>query len=128
MTWKTLRPHIRAAVALGITFTVAACWQDETISGYADRAASYVLVEPKGHSLTLRFPRKGRVSGDAGCGEFTARQGAPYPWVEFDRIEGGAGCAPFPEALTTMSLAEVSGGTLILTGEGGSEWVFQARP
>lgn len=110
---------------------------DETISGYADPDATYSLIELNGSAFeqqaTIKFPTEGRVEGTGPCNTWSARQTAPYPWIEMGPIAATRrACehleleAQFFDALARMSLAEVSGPVLVLSGEN-VEMVFQAN-
>lgn len=116
---------------------VAAC-ADETVSGYADPDAVYVLEEIDGSGFearaTIEFPEKGRASGGAPCNSWSAAQSAPYPWFELGPISATErACADlkaeqtFFEALQAMTLAEVQGEVLILSSYQGREMLFRAQ-
>lgn len=120
------------------TLLLSAC-KDETISGYADAGAVWSLVELDGTafpaSATLSFPEKGRIAGQAPCNTYSGTQTAPYPWFETGPILSTKRACPdlnaetaFFAALSVMSIAEVSGGTLILSNEAGREMVFTSAP
>lgn len=126
-----MRPVILAPLAL------LAC-ADESISGYADREATYRLQSIDGDDFTARatiaFPEEGKVTGDAPCNSWSAEQSVPYPWFELGPIAVTRRACPeladetvFFEALGQMSLAEVLGGTLILTNDDGREMLFLAE-
>lgn len=117
---------------------VAACGPDETISGYADTQAIYHLVSldgaPFSARATIRFPEKGIASGQGPCNAYSATQNTYYPWFELGPIQSTRRACPeleaegqFFSALQTMTLSEVSGDVLLLTGEGGREMTFEAR-
>lgn len=123
-----------AALAL---LALAACAGDETVSRFADGAATYRLSEIDGASFparaTIRFAEAGRVSGTGPCNSFTAPQIVPYPWIEIGPIAATRRACPALEAerryfaaLREMTLAEVAEGTLILSTPEGREMVFQA--
>lgn len=110
---------------------------DETISAYADPTATYRLAELDGApflaSASIRFPERGRVTGDAPCNGFHARQTLPYPWISIEDIAATRRACPdlgaeaaFLLALESATLAEVQGDTLILADPNGSEMVFHA--
>ncbi len=110
---------------------------DETISGYADPNAVYELVEFNGEPVTsdatVTFPGEGRAEGNGPCNAWSASQTAPYPWIELGPIAATRrACSDlsfegrFFEALTNVSLAEVSGPALVLSGDE-VEMVFRAR-
>lgn len=117
---------------------LSAC-KDETISGYADAGATWSLVELDSAafpaSTTLSFPEKGRIAGQAPCNSYSGTQSAPYPWFETGPILSTKRACPdlnaetaFFAALSEMSIAEVSGSTLILSNEAGREMVFTSLP
>jgi heat shock protein HslJ len=125
----------RAALLLPIVLLACA---DETISGYADRDAVYVLQELNGAifdaSASISFPATGRAEGQAPCNGWSAEQTAPYPWIELGPITATEmGCSElaleqaFFGALGRVRFAEVSGPLLILSDETGAEMVFRAR-
>lgn len=110
---------------------------DETISGYVDPKAIYTLVELNGEAVssdaTVTFPTEGRAEGNGPCNAWSASQTAPYPWIELGPIAATRRACPelafesrFFEALTNVSLAEVSGPLLVLSGDE-AEMVFRAR-
>ncbi len=113
--------------------------KDETISGYADTDASWELIELDGTlfpaKATISFPEKGRISGQAPCNSYFGTQSAPYPWFETGPIAATKRACPdlpaegaFFNALEQMSIAEVSGNTLILSNEDGRQMIFKAAP
>ncbi|MDA9208038.1 META domain-containing protein [Octadecabacter sp.] len=119
-------------------FAVNACGPDETISGYADTSAVYHLVSLDGVAFpataTISFPEQGAVSGQGPCNRYSASQNTFYPWFELGPIlSTRRACAEldaeaaFFAALSDMSLAEVAGDVLLLTGENGRELTFEAR-
>ncbi|RVT82296.1 META domain-containing protein [Rhodobacteraceae bacterium CCMM004] len=124
----------RAAVlAAGV---LAACTPDETISAYADPGAVYRLIEvdgaPAGMQATLSFPAPGAVRGTGPCNAFTAAQGVPYPWIDVGPIAATRRACPdlaaetaYFAALEAATLAEVQGGTLILSDATGPRLVFR---
>lgn len=119
-------------------FLLAACGPDETISGFADPAASYQLVSLDGVDFdagaSIRFPEPGQITGTGPCNTFNAAQRVPYPWFELGPIAStrracpnlGAETAYFA-ALTEMRFAEVFDDTLLLSNEAGREMVFQVE-
>lgn len=129
---------LRLILALPIILT--GCLKDETVSGYANPDATYFLAEingaPFGASASISFPTQGAVRGRGPCNDFSARQLAPYPWLEIGpMVATRATCADqsqenqFFQTLAEMTLIEVLGGTLILRDDGDQEMVFHtARP
>ena len=116
--------------------TIPAC-ADESISGYADPAAVYRLSEIDGTPFTARatitFPEAGAARGDAPCNVWSAKQSAPYPWLELGPIAATRRACPempaeqhFLGSLAEMTLAEVQGPVLILSNDKGREMVFRA--
>jgi len=117
---------------------LAACFTDESSSGYAAPDATYVLKEINGATFnaqaTISFPASGEIAGQAPCNTWFADQPAPYPWFEIGPIGSTRMACPemaqelvFFEALTTMSLIEFSGPMLILSNDVGHEMVFDTR-
>ncbi|MFO6465497.1 META domain-containing protein [Jannaschia sp. KMU-145] len=111
---------------------------DETISGYADRSATYVLVEMGGADAsvraTLRFPEEGVVTGDGPCNGFRAAQTIAYPWIEIGEIAATRrSCSDLDleetyfAMLRTATLVEVAGDVLLLSGEDGLLAAFEAE-
>ena len=119
-----------------LLFGLAACYGDETISGYADRDATYRLEEldgaPFDADATIAFPEQGRIAGAGPCNAYSAAQTAPYPWFDVQGIAATKrACAAldaetrFFAALAAMSLAEVQGDILILSDDSGRDMVFR---
>ena len=109
-----------------LPFLMAGC-ADETISGFADRSADYRLIELNGTpfeaTATVRFPDEGRAEGNGPCNAWSAVQSAPYPWIELGPIAATRRACPaleaesvFFTALQDVSLAEIAGNVLILSG------------
>lgn len=126
-------------VALLALMAVFSCGADETISAFADAETTWALDELDGLAWTaggtLTFPEEGRVAGRAPCNVFTGAQAAPYPWIEFGPIAATRMACPdleaeqrFFTALEEMTVAEVSGDTLILSNDAGRQMVFRATP
>ena len=124
-----------AALVLALAATACA---DETISGYADPSATYVVTEidgaPFAPRATIAFPEQGTARGEGPCNSWSASQTAPYPWIELGPILATKrACADLPDearffdALGGMRIAEVSGPVLILIGENGRQMVFAAE-
>jgi heat shock protein HslJ len=122
--------------ALFLPFLISAC-QDETLSGFVGDASRWELVELDVNrfeaSATLDLREQGRVSGSAPCNSYSASQSAPYPWFELGAImstkracQALADETAFFRALKSMTISEVSGGSLILSNEAGGQMVFSA--
>lgn len=119
-----------------IALLLAACQDDETISGYLPQGSLWQLVEMDGAAFvataTITFPAEGQVTGGAPCNRYTATQTAPYPWVSIEAIALTRRACPelaaeqrFVTALGEMTLAETSDTVLILSDEAGRRLVFE---
>jgi len=114
-------------------------FRDETLAAYAQRGATYQLVELEGEnvetSITLSFPRIWHLHAHTPCFQYSAKIATPYPWfrlntlnkIEYACIETTIEHR-FVYALKKARLAEVHAGTLILTLESESEMVFRVKP
>lgn len=122
---------------LVLPLLLGSCSKDETISGYADRQASYALQELDGRRFeaeaTIAFPEDGLVTGIGPCNSYSASQSVPYPWFQLGPIQATRrGCADlareseFFSALEAMTLIEVLGDTVILRNVEGREMMFRA--
>lgn len=118
--------------------TLAAC-KDETLSGYAPEETTWIWQgldgQPAPARATLRLPEQGQVTGRAPCNSYSARQTVPYPWFNIEAIAATKLACPdlqtetlYFDALTAMTLAEVSGETLLLSNDDGREMLFVAAP
>lgn len=119
---------------LGLTF----CQGDETISGYSAPNITWALESLDGKTFaeeaSIGFPEEGKIEGNAPCNTFFGSQTAPYPWFKAEGIGATRmACASMAQetaffaALGNMTIAEVSGDTLILTNDDGGEMVFRAN-
>lgn len=117
---------------------LSACATDESISKFVDVNAEYYLVslggQPFDARATISFPAPGEVVGQAPCNRYFAMQTVPYPWFGLEGVGATRMACPdldaetaFFTALENMTLAEVSGETLILSNPSGGEMVFEAR-
>ena len=91
--------------------------------------------DPFNATATIAFPEQGVAKGTGPCNLWSARQTAPYPWLDLSPIAVTERACPdldaeraFFDALAAISLAEVQGDTLILSNEAGAEMVFSAGP
>lgn len=113
-----------------LAVAVAGCVpeKDETISGYVSPKGVWVLQTMNGDTIdpriTISFPEEGRVSGSAPCNSYSGVQSAPLPWFKVAGIASTRRACPelaleqrYFEALTTASIAEVLGDTLLLSGQ-----------
>jgi heat shock protein HslJ len=123
---------------LPIAILLAACGPDETISGYADPDAVYVLDTLDGAAFTtratLQLNETGQITGDGPCNSFFADQTAPYPWFAAGPIAATRRACPdldaesqYFTALSEMSISETLGNVLILSNDAGREMVFQSE-
>lgn len=123
--------------AAALALALAGCGADETVSGQVDPATEWRLETlhgaPFAARATLRFPAPGEVAGAGPCNRFSARQTVPYPWIAIEGVRATRRACPeldaerrYFEALGAATLAEVSGGVLILTDGAGREAVFRA--
>ena len=119
---------IRAILLL--TLTMTACQADETISGYTDPDAIWILTDLNGKSpqseLTLTFPERGTIAGRAPCNRYFGAQTKPLPWFETGPIASTKMSCPnldeesqYFQTLEKSKLAEVSKTTLILSNDTG---------
>ena len=95
----------------------------------------YALSELNGAAFparaTIGFPEEGKVVGDGPCNGYSAAQSAPYPWIALGPVAATKRACPdleaevaFFEALSRMTLIEVSGSALILSNDDGESLVF----
>lgn len=132
---------MRIPIPLGLISLIglglAACRGDETIAAYGAADIIWYLAEmdglPFNAAASLQFPESGVISGSAPCNSYSAVQDAPYPWFDAQKLsvtrmtcDDLAAEGRFFQALQTMTLSEVSGGTLILSNDAGRELVFRA--
>lgn len=115
---------------------VAGCQKDETLAAFAGDLGEFTLISvdslPVTYHATINVSEVGKVSGQAPCNRYFAEQKAPYPWFELGPIGATLmACADldaeqgFFDTLSKMTLAEVSGGVLILSNTDGSRMIFQ---
>ena len=104
---------------LFLVLGVTACQADETISGYADKDVIWMLSDLNGtkmqSKITLTFPEKGKIAGEAPCNRYFGAQTKPLPWFKTGPIASTKMACPFSEeeskyftALENTSLAEVT--------------------
>lgn len=125
----------RVFALLAVSMALLGCFKDETVAGYGAADQVWALSELNGKkfdaSATLTFPSKGRIDGKAPCNRYSASMVAPYPWFETGPILSTKTACPdlpaesqFFAALSQATLAEVLGGTLILSNTDGLNMVF----
>ncbi len=123
---------------LPIIVLLSTCGNDETLTGYGEPDAVYVLqtlddLTFPGHA-TLILSAAGEISGSGPCNTYHATQTVPYPWFEVGAIAATRMACPdldmesaFFSALTEMELAEAQGSVLILSNAAGRQMVFYAE-
>ncbi|GFE50982.1 hypothetical protein So717_27350 [Roseobacter cerasinus] len=130
------RWHLALLAAL-CAVSLAACRGDETVSAYGGAGKVWKLVELDGiavsYRATLSFPEPGQLAGEAPCNSFRGAMTVPYPWFEAtDIVSTRIACTElnaettYFSALTTMTLSEVLGETMILSTPEGRSMVFTA--
>ncbi len=123
--------------ALFFPLLLAACFQDETISGFTDAGTTWNLTDISGNPFTagatITFPEQGRIAGNAPCNQYFGSQTVPYPWFRAEAIGSTKRACPelkqeteFLATLGRMTLVEVSGSVLILSNDDGETMEFQA--
>ena len=119
--------------------TLIACQKDETISGQTLPSDTWVLAQMKGETITtpitLTFPEKGKIAGQAPCNRYFAAQNAPLPWFEVGAIGATKRACPklklettYFQTLTKMTLIERTGDTLLLSSDGTETLEFIRTP
>lgn len=127
---------IRRAVSLAAVSLVLSCGPDEAPSASPSPDAVYRLVSIDGTAVpyraTLQFAQTGEISGQAPCNRYSAAQSATLPAIRIEAIAATRMACPdlpaetqFFDALQSVTLAEVSGQTLVLSGPVGPVMVFQ---
>ncbi len=126
----------RLTLALILGLTLAACFKDETVTGYGgDRLWTLTEIDdtPFPFRATLQFGEDGKVSGQAPCNRFFTTQSAPYPWLDLGPLAGTKmACRDYKaevaylEALSEMTLVEISGDIMILSNDAGRKMLFTA--
>lgn len=115
-------------------FILSAC-ADETISGQIDSNEIWMLqslnTQPVSANITLSFPEKGRIAGQAPCNRYSARQKAPLPWFETGPIIATRMACDalqleqsYFDALSAMTLIERKADSLLLTNNTGGSLLF----
>ena len=119
-----------------VLLMVSGCAKDETLAAFAKDAGDFTLISidslPFEGRATINISEAGRINGQAPCNRYFAAQTAPYPWFEIGPIGATEMACPslaleqsFFDTLSKMTLAEVSGGTLILSNTDGLRMIFQ---
>jgi len=117
---------------------LAGCAADETVSGFLDPQATYVLSSVSGTPFparaTITFPGAGKVLGEAPCNRWSGAQTLDYPLVKIGPIlstkrscEQQANETAFFTALEAMKRVEATGNVVILSDGAGAEMVFRAQ-
>ena len=116
-------------LAISCALFLFACQKDETISGLTSPTETWHLTSLNGtvisEPVTLTFPEKGRIAGQAPCNSYFATQTAPLPWFEVGPIGATKRACPslalegrYFQALAAANLIERQGDVLLLSGEG----------
>jgi len=116
-------------IALAFVMTTA-CQTDESITAFAGNVTAFTLQSIDGVTFaaraTIDVSEAGKITGHGPCNRYFANQTAPYPWFSTGPIGSTRMTCPdlvaeaqFFDALSTMTLVEVLGGTLILTDDNG---------
>ncbi len=130
---------MRHFLFFALSLLVLSACKDETLAGYAPRETIWIWQELDGQPAparaSLRLHARGLISGQAPCNSFSAQQSAPYPWFQLGPIASTKMICPerlaeerFFTALREMTLAEISGSTLLLTNDAGREMLFTGAP
>ncbi|PLS21797.1 META domain-containing protein [Neptunicoccus cionae] len=116
--------------SLAFALSLSTCQKDETISGVSGPDVQWQLVRLNGEAvetpITLTFPEKGRLAGQAPCNSYFGEQTAPLPWFETGAIGATRRACPEMElegryfkAFSDMTMIERKGDTLLLTNDSG---------
>ncbi|MDC0739220.1 META domain-containing protein [Cognatishimia sp. SS12] len=125
---------MRSLVLLISFIALMSCRADESLTAYGG-AGTWQLQrlngQPYAARATIAFGTNGAVTGQGACNGYGATQTAPYPWFELrEMLSTQIACAQlakeqqFFRALNAMTLAEVSGDTLILSNDSGEMMEF----
>jgi heat shock protein HslJ len=115
--------------ALIAVLLISACLKDETISGLTSSSEIWHLTSLNGTEIstevTLSFPEKGRIAGQAPCNSYSAAQTAPLPWFEAGPIVATRrACrnlaleSRYFAALSKATQIERAGDTLLISADG----------
>ncbi|WP_102109598.1 META domain-containing protein [Oceaniglobus roseus] len=129
---------MRSALLIPMLLAAACAGKDETVSGYIDREATFLLEELDGAPFparaTIAFPSEGAVRGEAPCNRWSARQTVPYPWIGIEDIASTRRTCPaqaqenaYLAALRQMTLVEGLGDVVILSNDAGRQMVIRAQ-
>lgn len=121
-----------------ILLLLATCGKDETVSAYgaADKVWALTSINEQNFPVraTLTFPEPGRINGEGPCNSYFASQSAPYPWFEVGPIGSTKRACPelaeearFFKTLSSMTISEVSGDTLILSNDERQKMIFTSE-
>lgn len=121
-----------------LLFGLSFCADDETLTGYGAAGSVWKLASLNGADFTadatLEFGEEGAFFGKAPCNSYRGNQTADYPWFEAGPIAATQMACPdleaegaYLSALSSMTIAEVVGDTMILSNETGGEMVFEAQ-
>ena len=112
------------------------CTSDETLTGYAPHGVAFTLSrvndQPANIAATLTLSANGAIRGQGPCNGYFSQITAPYPWFELDAIAATRRACPnlaaetqYFDLLKSMTLAEVAGGTILLSNDAGQSLEFK---
>lgn len=125
-------------LSLILAFALTFCQKDETISGLTTDTEIWQLTQMNGAAITtpitLTFPEVGKIAGAGPCNHYFADQTAPLPWFEAKTIGATRMACPdlmlegaYFKALSSMTLIERKGDTLLLNNEDGGALEFHLK-
>ncbi len=120
-----------------LLLAMAACRSDESASAYGPSDKIWRLVALNNNSFTakatLTFPETGRIAGAAPCNSYSSKISGTYPLFDAGPILATKRACPdlaaesaFFVVLESVTDAEVSGNTMILSNTDGLTMVFSA--
>lgn len=130
--------RIKIYLALVSAFGMAACDApvSETAAGASPPNVVWLLSaindQPVSARTTLQFQLDGSIYGNAPCNSYTASQKIPLPWFEAGPIVSTSrACDDLAEerkyfqVLDEVIFAEITGNTMLLTGDGGVSLLYR---
>lgn len=124
--------HILFAIILSLTIFQP----DETLRHYGGAHREWHLVSLNGTkfdaAVTLNFPTRNQIAGQAPCNRYNSRNSAPYPWIKVGPIASTRRACPdlqaeqaYFKALQAVNVAVIEGNTLTLSDEEDRLLVFK---
>ncbi len=130
--------RFRILLTGGAVLALASCGTPvrETVAGASPAGAVWVLAEindrPVTARTTLEFTADGSLQGQGPCNGYGADQRVPLPWFDAGRITTTRRTCPdqdeedrFLRTLDDMVFAEITGDTMLLTGDRGDSLLFR---